>query len=107
MSQYYDRQGRHMSMEEWTNAFEGDRHIAKTELPNGVTISTVWLGLDHSFDEGPPLIFETMAFPPDKWRDLDSARYSTEEQAKAGHEAMCARWKDKTPQEIAKETEDW
>ncbi|WP_166903861.1 hypothetical protein [Mycobacterium sp. DL440] len=28
-----------------------------------VVVSTVWLGLNHSFtDDGPPIIFETMVF---------------------------------------------
>lgn len=39
------------------------RNIAKTDLPNGLWVSTVFLGLDHQFEPGePPLIFETMIF---------------------------------------------
>ena len=30
----------------------------------GEKLSTVWLGLDHSWGGGPPLIFETMLFAP-------------------------------------------
>lgn len=53
-------------------------------------ISTVWLGLDHSFGYGPPLIFETMVFKGGE-SDLDCERYSTEEEALAGHAAICEK----------------
>lgn len=47
---------------EWAQWYENaDRHVANEEI-NGVTISTVFLGLDHSFDGGKPLLFETMIF---------------------------------------------
>ena len=32
------------------------------EFPDGSYLSTVWLGIDHSFGFDPPLIFETMYF---------------------------------------------
>lgn len=46
-------------------------------------VSTVYLGLDHSFGHGPALIYETMIFggPEDQWQD----RYTTREQALKGH----------------------
>ncbi len=69
----------------WAQEFEkGDkRHVAATELPGGVRVSTVFLGIDHSWGEGPPLVFETMIFggPQDGYQD----RYTTWEQAEAGH----------------------
>lgn len=74
----------------------GDRdyRVVKQEtLPNGRFISTVWLGLDHQWGTGPPLIFETIVFAgPGDWNDLDSDRYPTEAAAIAGHEAMKAKW---------------
>lgn len=63
-----------------------------TTLPGGARVSTVWLGLDHQFGDGPPLIFETMVFPAESSMDLDCERYSTEEEAKAGHSAMVEKW---------------
>jgi hypothetical protein len=53
-------------------------------------ISTVWLGLDHSFGSDPPLIFETMVFDQsdNDTSDLDCRRYATEAEALAGHEAV-------------------
>jgi hypothetical protein len=34
-----------------------DRKVAHTEIDPAVTISTVFLGADHNFGEGPPLLF--------------------------------------------------
>ena len=95
---YYDRSGQPLGMNDWSLSFgaASDRRVAETTLPNGIWISTVYLGLNHNFGDGPPLIFETMVFrsQEDMW-DLDMDRYSTEEQAKAGHEAMVAKWQDR------------
>jgi len=72
------------NMMEWARWFEtADRHVAKTMLPNGVRVSTVFQGLDHSFDGDTPLLFETMIFSG-RYNDYQ-ARYSTWEEAKAGH----------------------
>jgi len=52
-----------------------------------VDVSTVFLGLDYQFGDGPPLIFETMAF----WRQSgggEKMRCSTWLQAEAQHAAM-------------------
>lgn len=69
------------------------KRVAETMLPNGKWVSTVWLGLDHSFGDGPPLIFETMVFASkDDLQEEDCERYSTEAQAIAGHDAMVAKW---------------
>lgn len=54
-----------------------------------VTVSTAFLGRDHSFGEGEPLLFETMVLGGPHHGEQD--RYSTWEQAEAGHAAMCAR----------------
>jgi hypothetical protein len=67
------------------------RRIASTRW-YGIWVSTVWLGLDHSFGGGPPLIFESMVFDPGRgegrWHDVDMDRYTTEAQARAGHRTM-------------------
>jgi hypothetical protein len=87
----YDRQGNPISYEEYGELLRPDyKRVAETTLPNGVWVSTVWLGLNHSFsDDGPPIIFETMAFADaNVGAELNMARYATEEEALAGHEAM-------------------
>jgi len=53
-------------------------------------VSTVDLGIDHSFGIGKPLYYETMIFKKINgevdWGDLYCERYSTEEEAKEGHQ---------------------
>jgi hypothetical protein len=49
-------------LETWARWFEtADRRVAFTRLPR-CDVSTVFLGLDHAFYGGPPLLFETMVF---------------------------------------------
>lgn len=49
------------------------------------TISTVYLGIDHSFGLGKPLYYETMIFPNGSWDEIYCTRYETEEEAIEGH----------------------
>ena len=100
MSGYFDRKGQPMTMEEWSRAYSDMEYkrVALTKLPDGKEVSTVWLGLDHSFGGALPLFFETMVFPGDgTGRDLDAARYSSEEEARVGHAAMVERWSHPQP----------
>ena len=46
-------------------------------------VSTVFLGLDHAFDGGTPLLFETMIFGGE--HDEYQERYATWDEAEAGH----------------------
>jgi hypothetical protein len=48
----------------WAKWFEdSDRRVALDDLGKGVSVSTVFLGLDHSWKgSGEPMIFETMVF---------------------------------------------
>lgn len=71
----------------WGMWFEkADRHVAKTEKED-IQVSTVFLGIDHSFGDGPPLLFETMIFGGE--HDGDQWRYSTWEEAEKGHMEAC------------------
>lgn len=99
---YRDRQGRILSHDAWTKLLENGRYrrVRYDTLDNGVTISTVWLGMNHQHGKnGPPLIFETMVFPPRssevKDEEQDMERYETEELAIKGHEKYCIKWNDK------------
>jgi hypothetical protein len=68
----------------WAKVFEGgNRKVAQDRLGD-VVISTVFLGLDHSFGRGPPLLFETMIFggAHDEYQE----RCGTWEQAEAMHQ---------------------
>lgn len=59
------------------------RIVNKTEIGD-VSISTVFLGLDHGYGEGPPILFETMIFGG--VHDQYQERYCTWEEAERGHE---------------------
>ena len=85
---YYDRAGRPVSQEQWSDLYRQERHIGLDRIGE-VEVSTVWMGLDHAILGGPPLIFETMIFGgPD---DREMERYSTEVAARAGHDRWVAR----------------
>src|SRR5882757_3426775 len=70
---------------EWARWFETAKRQIATSFPaEGVRVSTVFLGLDHSFgSSGPPILFETMIFGGE--HDQYQERYSTWEEAEAGH----------------------
>ena len=75
---------------EWAQWHENaDRKVAKTVVSNEVTVSTVFLGLDYRFGDGPPLLFETMVFGGP--HDQEMERYSTWDEAEKGH----ALWVEK------------
>ena len=94
---YYDRSGKPITTHEWCKRLESERRVALTELEPDTRVSTVWLGLEHGSDsDGLPLIFETMVFRgKDSWSDVDSNRYATEEQARAGHAEMVRVWTER------------
>ena len=87
--EYYDRDGSPLTQKEW-----GKKHVdviykivSRTALSADVVVSTVWLGINHNwYDDGPPIIFETMVFGGP--RDQEMERYATEAAAIAGHLAM-------------------
>lgn len=66
--------------------------VGRTDLPNGGYVSTVFLGLDHGlWRDGPPHIFETMVFLPAGDDYGEQLRYSTWEEAEAGHKEAVER----------------
>jgi hypothetical protein len=88
---YYNRKGEEISQDEIIEKFKNPEYkIIKQENVGGKFLSTVWLGLDHSFGQSDRiLIFETMVFPSED--DLSEElceRYTTEEEALAGHERI-------------------
>lgn len=70
----------------WAKWFEtADRHVAIEET-DSYRVSTVFLGLDHQFEDGPPLLFETMVFGSEEpGADLWCERTSTWEEAQQAH----------------------
>jgi hypothetical protein len=81
---------------------ESRRTVARDDI-DGVRVSTVFLGLDHSFNGGPPLLFETMIFggPHDQWQE----RCSTWEEAEEMHKRAVAIVNDTTTKVVIRELE--
>ena len=86
---------------EWAKAFGAmaGRRVAedfvrreKGNIVGKIHVSTVFLGIDHQWGDGPPLLFETMVFG-DCALDESQERYSTWEEAEAGHRAWVERVK--------------
>jgi len=74
----------------WAKYFkEADRVVAQTTIDKETEVSTVFLGMDHQFGDGPPLLFETLVFGGE--HDGDMWRYSTWEEAETGHKEVVER----------------
>jgi hypothetical protein len=91
---YYDMDGKPYTgktfqeiLFKWSADFEKTpRHVAETKMWFGlVRVSTVWLGLNHSWGGDKPLIFETMVFWRSGYRELYCRRYSSKVEAIDGH----------------------
>lgn len=65
-----------------------DRTVARTATEDGV-VSTVFLGMDHGFGRGAPVLFETMVFggPMNDYCE----RYRTWAEAERGHRTVVAQ----------------
>lgn len=92
MSDHYILDGREtkkVDLMTWAKWLEtADRHVAKEKV--GVhLVSTVFLGLNHQYGDGPPLLFETMVFKGNDGADLWCERCSTWDEAEAMHKRGC------------------
>lgn len=78
---------------EWGKWFQdADRKVERTQIGD-VTVSTIFLGLDHSYsDEKKPILYETMVFGgrPDEYM----RRYSTKVEAQKGHDEIVEKLKN-------------
>ncbi len=78
----------------WAKWFESADHVVQQTRVGEQRVSTVFLGLDHSFVDGAkPLVFETMVFESDPYEDKFCKRYCTWGEAVAGHEDCVTRLK--------------
>lgn len=87
-STFHDKQGNYITIAEYIALIELGleyKRVGLTEVGDAEVI-TSWLGLDHNWGSGAPLIFESMIFGGHRSQDLD--RYSTLAAAEAGHRSM-------------------
>ena len=90
MSRYYRLDGKPITQDEWLHILEDPEKKRVALTGHGdVIITTIYLGVDHGYGYGPPLIFETMVFGGEF--DKEQERYSTIEQARAGHDRWVAK----------------
>ena len=80
---------------EWMqHSLNEEKRVGRTTIknqPGEILVSTVFLGLDHSFREGPPLLFETLVFGGELNEEME--RCSTWVEAEAMHKQMVKRVK--------------
>ncbi len=98
MTVYFDKQGKKIELRDWVRLFEDKEYqiVAQEILPNGVHVSTAWLGLEHGAKNGKPYIFETIVFVPldEHYTDnKETCRYTNLEDAKKGHKELVEKWK--------------
>lgn len=88
--EFYDKDGKPITMEQWGKLRTNKSYsrIARDEIGKEVTVSTVWLGMDHSWRDDYILIFETKVFGGE--RDSQQRRYSTVDEALKGHAEIVA-----------------
>lgn len=84
---YYDKDGFQIDVERWIELFS-DKNYSRIALDRIglIKISTVWLGINHNFGNGLPIIFETVVFHNDIAED--QYRYSNLQEAKINHKSL-------------------
>lgn len=76
-----------VTMCEWHLQDIAVRRVADDTIGD-VRVSTIFLGIDHGWGEGPPQLFETMVFGGP--HDGDQERYASWEEAAEGHARIVA-----------------
>ena len=88
-----EHQPQQVSLLEWAEWYENaDRCVARSETELH-EVSTIFLGLDYSWDKDPPILFETMVFARERGGDGQRLgddlglmdRYATWDEALKGH----------------------
>lgn len=73
----------------WFEDATSQRQVGYTQITSEISVSTVFLGVDHrfpGFPSGPPILFETLVFGGPL--DGDGNRYSSWDDAEIGHKAF-------------------
>ena len=87
------------SSEQWCDWFEKgfmqDNRRVSREKVGGYEVSTVFLGIDHNYGAGPPVLWETMIFGPGPLDQHQERCSGSREQAEAMHARMVKKVKAK------------
>lgn len=90
---------------EWARWFETANRVVRHTYTEFHWVSTVFVGIDMGFGEGPPIVFETMAFEKERHlvrftdangqvqeyearEEFETRRYATWEEAEIGHDQV-------------------
>ena len=89
-----ERRPKQVDMIEWAKSHPPSEWRVAESFTDKVRISTVFLSVDHRHfgSRGPPILFETMVFELGSGNDLDCVRYSSWDDAEAGHATMLRRY---------------
>lgn len=98
---YYGFNGEPITREEWCHLFDDiiQRTLGLDSTDPRNSVSTVWLGLEHGYNNGKPLIFESLVnyIDEDGNEQEEMHRYTSYVDAKNGHAALVKKYlvKDK------------
>lgn len=115
MANWYDRAGKPIDVTT-ANDLLGDpkyKRVALTWVTSAsdpsieYRVSTVWLGLDHNWGGGEPILFETMSFGGGEDQDGSQWRWVTEEAARAGHAEIVSTIAATVTDEQVEELDEW
>ena len=89
---FYDKEKNKIDMVTALKLMSSDEYciVKQTKLDNGLFISTVWLGLNHSWVEDGIILFETMVFQGRE--ELATFRYESLQEAYEGHDRAVENW---------------
>ena len=101
---WFDKKGRPITVEDADKLLHDPNYkVIGQTIIGKKAVSTVWLGIDHSFSMNPdhkPVIFETTIFAYTKKKGIDcgksyaQVRYATEKEAIKGHKLMVKHLKE-------------
>jgi len=76
----------------WGKWFEDidSRRVCLTDIASCM-VSTVFLGVDHGFGDGPPILWESMVFEDGSALEDYTNRYTSKEDAVKGHNEIVSR----------------
>ncbi|MFF7142265.1 hypothetical protein ACFZB5_13585 [Streptomyces nodosus] len=115
-SNWYNRDGEVIDVLT-ANRLLGDpdyKRVALTEITSTtdsstrLLVSTVWLGMNHNYGDGEPILFETMVFEHgDTSREEWARRHHTDAEALAGHNEIVTVTAATIPNERITHLKSW
>jgi hypothetical protein len=90
----------------WAHFFERieNRTVGWTQITSECVVSTVFLGINHQFGKGPPIVFETLVIGGPL--DGEGWRYSSWDDANAGHEGWVRKVRAAVKQRVTSAHQD-